>query len=227
MAMRRSVVKGILVTIGGFVGSAFMGLGERAHALTAGGGLGNQWFEDELADTREANSVEASQILPDIRKRVVDIGYPQDVVETAAFGVTSSVSPRGTTVLKAGLRLNEELFFTEIKELLEAGDDRAAFMAYRTDGQTYLQRLSERQTTPEGFAELQQENPDGFLPVASSECCGAFGTPPATCCRYELKAMFECCTPCIFGGIPLGVMCVMIWCNYCAVSHCKEYYHVC
>ena len=73
MAMRRSVVKGILVTIGGFVGSAFMGLGERAHALTAGGGLGNQWFEDELADTREANSVEVSQILPDIRKRVVDM----------------------------------------------------------------------------------------------------------------------------------------------------------
>jgi hypothetical protein len=103
MAMLRSVVKGILVTIGGFVGSAFMGLGERAHALTAGGGLGNQWFEDELADTREVNSVEVSQILPDIRKRVVDIGYPQDVVETAAFGVTSSVSPRGTTVLKAGL----------------------------------------------------------------------------------------------------------------------------
>lgn len=39
MVMRRSVVKGILVTIGGFVGSAFMGLGERAHALTAGGAI--------------------------------------------------------------------------------------------------------------------------------------------------------------------------------------------
>ena len=37
MAMRRSVVKGILVTIGGFVGSAFMGLGERAHAFDCGG----------------------------------------------------------------------------------------------------------------------------------------------------------------------------------------------
>lgn len=227
MATRRSIVKGVLAAIGGAVGSAFTGFGERAHALVVEGGSGNQWFEDDLAATRKASSVEVSQILPDIRKRVADMGYPQDVVEAAVFGVTSSVSPRGTTVLKAGLSLNEELFFAETKELLEGSGDRVAFMAYRTDGQTYLQRLSEDQVTPEGSAELQQENSDEFLPVMSSECCGAFGTPPATCCRYDLKAMFECCAPCVFGGAPLGVMCVIIWCNYCAVSHCEEYYHAC
>lgn len=51
--------------------------------------------------------------------------------------------------------------------------------------------------------------------------------PRLQCCTYDYQALFECCTPCVFGGVPLGVACVILWCNYCAVAHCTEYYAPC
>jgi hypothetical protein len=116
--------------------------------------------------------------------------------------------------------MSEELFFILVKETSESSAPRTALLAFYTDGENIVRRLNEQEAAPGGLD-------DSLAASDGINCCSAFGMPPATCCTYDYQALFECCTPCVFGGVPLGVACVILWCNYCAVAHCTEYYAPC
>ena len=218
MSTRRTILRGI---IGSLAASVYALAGGPTTSTAAAAQQGDrQWFEESLSGTRDATQEERDSILPDLHNRVIEAGHPSETVDVAATGVTASVSSRGNTVLKAALMMSEELFFILVKETSESSAPRTALLAFYTDGENIVRRLNEREAAPGGLD-------DSLAAGDGVNCCGAFGMPPATCCTYDYQALFECCTPCVFGGVPLGIACVMLWCNYCAVAHCTEYYPPC
>ena len=199
MSTRRTILRGI---IGSLAASAYALAGGPTTSTAAAAQQGDrQWFEESLSGTRDATQEERDSILPDLHNRVIEAGHPSETVDVAATGVTASVSSRGTTVLKAALMMSEELFFILVKETSESSAPRTALLAFYTDGENIVRRLNEREAAPGGLD-------DSLAAGDGVNCCSAFGMPPATCCTYDYQALFECCTPCVFGGVPLGVACV-------------------
>lgn len=212
MSTRRSALRTITTAMGLVLSTTW------PTATAAGRAPTTPWHDEQLADMREASIEEQNRIIPDLRRRVAALQQYSSMAISAPVGATVGLSSRGTTILRATLSVDSSTIFLMVKELDHSFERRSALLTFGTDGSTYLQRLNEQ--------EIASGWNDAPIKV-SGECCGEFGTPPGTCCRYDLQGLFECCTPCVFGGVPLGIACVLLWCNYCAVAHCKEYYHPC
>lgn len=160
-----------------------------------------------------------------MRQHVIGLGYLASDIAAADVAAAAAVSARGTTVLRATLALDSGVVFLGVKELGGKHDGRVAFSAFATDGERYVYRLFERQALSLAGDDSATAFSDAVA-FSSPGCRGAIGMPPGTCCRYDSKGLFECCAPCVFGGVPPGIACALLWCNYCATAYCLEYYHV-
>lgn len=177
-----------------------------------------------MSATRAADSRELEIMSRIARAAAVEHGY---TVAMAGGDVAATISatPRGTSVGKASLVLDDSSVFVVSREF---GQGRLARQSVRTlwyDGASTV-----RDVDPRGHAQnITAGSVDGNALAAAASCCTPTGAALGTCCSYDLKGMFECCGPCGFTlpVVPAFLACVVIWCNYCNVSHCKQWYRVC
>jgi hypothetical protein len=219
MSTRRNLLKGALATATLF-GIQAVGL-RGTDAALADDTIPVTWDKQRLANTRVASPSEFINLALAARAAAVSAGYPRAEVAAAVATATMSISPRATQVGKCALVIDGAFVFVYTKEFGANRYDRHAVQVLWTDGQEYLSEVH-----PSQFVHGLSSAKALSVAAATSTCCYSFSS--GQCCTYDFKALFECCGPCAFGGPTIyTVACVIIWCNYCAVANCTEYYHQC
>jgi hypothetical protein len=224
MVSRRQVLSTILTTGAtvGLGGAAVVRGRPRSGDDARGSSL--EWHEQAMSVTRAADFSELSVMSNIARAAAVEHGYAPAMLE-GSVQATMSATPRGTSVGKASIVLDDSSVFVVSREF---GTGRLARQSVRTlwyDGASTVRDIDPRshaQSIADGLV-------DGKVLAAAASCCTPTGAALGTCCSYDLKGMFECCGPCAFTlpVVPAFLACVVIWCNYCNASHCKKWYRVC
>lgn len=221
---RRSILKGILsgaASIG--FGAGALGAAQPAQAATPNN---LRWDLQQFANTREATASELTTMSKVARTEALRAGYPQAVVHGAESRATMSLSPRGNAVGKCALILDDTSVFVVTKEFGHGKFDRVAVQTLWTDGSTVMKTIR-----PDAHAQLLTasggETITDVSTAAYEACCDSSGQALGTCCDYDLQGMWECCGPCVWAipTWPTFVACVALWCNYCNMSHCRQWYH--
>lgn len=140
---------------------------------------------------------------------------------------TTSVTPRGTQLLRASLVIDEStvLFFT--KELGRGRLDREAFTLIGVETDSFVMLDADEYIKA---VRRYGAGPNASLAaIQASSCCTPPGGPLGKCCRHNFWALVDCCGPCVFTlpSAPAFLACAGIWCNYCILRTCREFWKIC
>ena len=217
-----------MLAIGALAGLEGIGLGTAQRGFAADDSVRLTWDQQRLARTRDATEAEADRLAGAARTAAILAGYPAAQVNDALATTTMSISPRATQVGKCALVIGGQYIFVLTKEYGEKRYDRQATQSLWSDGEFQLKSVSATNYS-HAVSSVQAFTTATATKSGLDECCSVFGSPaPGTCCTYDLKALFECCAPCAFGGPSVyTIACVIIWCNYCAVADCTRWYTPC
>jgi hypothetical protein len=224
MASRRGFLKGALAWGAAFgLSGLAMTDADRASAAPKSDA---PWYLQNFAGTREATGSELSSLTADLRAAAAAAGYGVAALEAATYRATTATTPRGTRVGRIAAVLDDHSLVALTKEYGKNAFDREALQAFWTDGA----QVMDMQPSAHASAMQAGRATSAATMAASTTCCMYPGGSPGTCCVFDYQGLFECCAPCavaLIGGPAGGIACIIIWCNYCYVAKCRQWYRYC